>query len=192
MKKKILSMLCGVLVLGALTGCGNNNATTGNGGDVSGGGASTNTKGNCTAVECIKKINPEHTVEQINNIIGFEGELLDEKYQKYYWELSEDTGVQVAYYSSSKGQISIDYDRDSLANNKVDFSRYSELKAKIEGTDGITYNDFITYIGNVQGTVIEKSSYSTKYVWVASDGSYLNGSFSSSSGKCTFASGMIK
>ena len=53
------------------------------GGDVSGGGASTNTKGNCTAVECIKKINPEHTVEQINNIIGFEGELLDEKYQKY-------------------------------------------------------------------------------------------------------------
>ena len=73
MKKKILGMLCGVLVLGALTGCGNNNATTGNGGDVSGGGTSTNTKGNCTAVECIKKINPENTVEQINNIIGFEG-----------------------------------------------------------------------------------------------------------------------
>ena len=65
MKKKILGMLCGVLVLGALTGCGNNNDTTGNGGDVSGGGTSTNTKGNCTAVECIKKISPENTVEQI-------------------------------------------------------------------------------------------------------------------------------
>ena len=192
MKKKIIGMLCGILVLGALTGCGNNNATTGNGGDVFGGETSTNTKGNCTAVECIKKINPEHTVEQINNIIGFEGELLDEKYQKYYWELSEDTGVQVAYYSSSKGQISIDYNRDSLANNKVDFSRYSDLKNQIESVNGITYDNFITYIGNVQGTVIEKSSYSIKYVWVSSDGSYLNGTFSTSSGKCTFASGMFK
>lgn len=48
-------MLCGILVLGALTGCGNNNSTTGNGGDASGGSTSTNTKGNCTALECIKK-----------------------------------------------------------------------------------------------------------------------------------------
>ena len=190
MKKKILGMLCGVLVLGALTGCGNNNATTGNGGDVSGGGTSTNTKGNCTAVECIKKINPENTVEQINNIIGFEGELIDEKYNIYYWELSEETGVKMAYYSSAKGTVTIDYDRDSLANSKVNFSRYSELKPKIN--EGISYNDFISYIGGAEGTVIEKSSYSTKYVWVSSDGSYLNGTFSSSSGKCTFASGMIK
>ena len=53
-------------------------------------------------------------------------------------------------------------------------------------------NDFISYIGNVEGTIIEKSSYSTKYVWVSTDGGYLNGTFSSSSGNCTFASGMIK
>ena len=105
-------------------------------------------------------------------------------------ELSEDTGVEVAYYSSSKGQISIDYDKDSLVNSKVNFSRYSDLKEKIN--EGITYDNFISYIGGVEGTLIEKSSYSTKYVWVSSDGSYLNGTFSSSSGKCTFASGMIK
>lgn len=186
--KKFLGLLCGILVLGTLTGCGNN-ATTGDNGDVSGGSPS-KTKGNCTAVECIKKINPENTVEQINNIIGFEGELIDEKYNIYYWELSEETGVKMAYYSSAKGTVTIDYDRDSLANSKVDFSRYSELKPKIN--EGISYNDFISYIGGVQGTVIEKSSYSTKYVWVSSDGSYLNGTFSSSSGNCTFASGMIK
>ena len=88
MKKKMLGMLCGILVLGALTGCGNNNSTTGNADDASGGSTSTNTKGNCTAVECINKINPENTVEQINNIIGFEGELIDEKHNIYYWELS--------------------------------------------------------------------------------------------------------
>ena len=96
----------------------------------------------------------------------------------------------MAYYSSAKGTVTIDFDRDSLANSKVNFSRYSELKPKIN--EGISYNDFISYIGGVEGTVIEKSSYSTKYVWVSSDGSYLNGTFSSSSGKCTFASGMIK
>ena len=93
-------------------------------------------------------------------------------------------------YNRLTKEVTIDYDRDSLANSKVNFSRYSELKPKIN--EGISYNDFISYIGGVEGTVIEKSSYSTKYVWVSSDGSYLNGTFSSSSGKCTFASGMIK
>lgn len=91
-----------------------------------------------------KKINHEKTVEKINSIIEFEGELIDEEYNIYYWELSEETGVKMAYYLSTKG------------------------------------------------TVIEKSSYSTKYVWVAYDGGYLNRTFSSSSGNCTFASGMIK
>lgn len=184
MKKKILGFVCGVIILGTLTGCGNN---TTNGGVNN---KNKTSKGNCTAVECIKKIDPENTVEQINNIIGFDGELTDEKYQKYYWKLSEDTGVEVTYYSSAKGTIKIDYDREALANKKVDFSRYSELKEKIN--NGITYDDFISYIGNVDGTIIEKSSYSTKYVWVSSDGGYLNGTFSNSTGKCTLATGMIK
>ena len=52
--------------------------------------------------------------------------------------------------------ISIDYDRETLSNNKVDFSKYSELQPKIK--EGITYNDFISYIGNIEGTIIEKSS----------------------------------
>ena len=40
--------------------------------------------------------------------------------------------------------------------------------------------------------MIEKSSSSTKYVWVGSNDSYLTASFSSSTGKCTVASGYIK
>ena len=72
----------------------------------------------------------------------------------------------------------------------MDFSRYDELKPKI--SEGITYDDFIKYIGNVDGILIEKSSYSKKYIWVAEDGrSYLNGTFSISTGKCTFISGMM-
>lgn len=184
MKKRIYGLIVALLLVVTLTGCGNNSS---NGSEV---GANKNTKGNCNAIECIKKIKPENTVEEINSIIGFDGELTDEKYNKYYWELSENTGVEVTYYSGKTGNISIDFDRDSLANNKVDFSRYNELQPKIK--EGISYNDFIAYIGNVEGTVIEKSSSSTKYVWVSSDGSYLNGTFSNRTNNCTFASGMIK
>lgn len=184
MKKKIFGVLLGIVLIGSLTGCGNN--STSNDNNLSG----EKIKGNCTAIECIKKIEPENTVEQINSIIGFEGELIDEQYNIYYWKISENTGVKVAYYSGKNGNISIDYDIDSLINNKVDFSRYNELQSKVK--EGISYDDFISYIGNVQGTVIEKSSLSIRYTWVSKDRSYLNGSFSNNSGKCTFVSGMIK
>jgi hypothetical protein len=180
-KNKVFISLTGILLLTTLTGCGNKETTE---------SSTSKTKGNCTAVECVKQISPENTVEEINNIIGVDGELTDETYNKYYWELSEDSGVEVTYYSSSKGTIVADIDRDILANSQVDFSRYDELQPKVN--DGITYSEFISYIGNVEGTIIEKSSYSTKYVWVASDGSYLNATFSNSSNKCTFVSGMIK
>ena len=184
MKDKIIGIILGVFLLSVVTGCGNSTTD----GNISGG--SSNIKGNCTAIECIKKINTSNTVEEINSIIGFEGELTDEKYNKYYWELSEDSGIEVTYYSGKNGTIVVDFDRDSVANSKVNFSRYNELQPKIK--EGISYQEFISYIGNVEGTIIEKSSISTKYVWVATDGSYLNGSFSNSSGKCTFASGRIK
>lgn len=183
MKKKFSFL--GILLAGilCLTGCSN----ILNGGSIE---TSSQTKGNCTAIECIKKINPENTVEQINNIIGFEGELIDEKYEKYYWELSENTGVEVTYYGNPNGTITIDYDKDSLVNKSVDFSRYNELKSKIN--DGITYDNFISYIGNVEGTIIEKSINSVRYIWVSSNGDYLKGTFSKSTGYCTVIIGLIK
>lgn len=184
MKKKIFSILLGIVLLGSLTGCGNNSTSNSNG------SSKEKIKGNCAAVECIKQIEPENTVEDINKIIGFAGELIDEKYNIYYWRISENTGLKVAYYSSQNGQISIDYVRDSLANDKVDFSRYNELQQKLK--EGISYNDFISYIGNAQGTITEKTSTSIKYIWVSKDGSYLNGSFSKSSGNCTLVNGIIK
>lgn len=184
MKEKIFKILLGVTLIVFLAGCGNNSVTNENG--TSG----EKIKGNCKAVDCINKIKPENTVEEINNIMGFEGELTSEKYNIYYWKITENTGVKVAYYSSKTGDISIDYDKDSLTNNKVDFSKYKELQEKMK--EGITYDDFISYIGNVQGTITEKSSSSTQYTWVSKDGSYLNGTFSNSSGKCLYINGRIK
>ena len=187
MKKRIIGIICAAFMIGALTGCGANNANeNGN----SNGGSTSKIKGNCHAVECIKKINVESTVADINKIIGFDGELTDEKYNIYYWEISEDEGIKVAYYGGNKGTITADFDRDTIANSKVNFSRYSELQPRIK--EGISYNDFKSYVGNVDGTITEKSSISTKYTWVSSDGSYLTASFSNSSNQCTFASGRVK
>lgn len=185
MKKGFKIFAIAIVMMLCLTGCGNND----NSGAGSTSGGSSKIKGNCHATECIKQIKVENTVEEINKIIGFEGELTDEQYDIYYWQISEDEGIKVAYYNSERGTITADFDRDSIANSKVDFSRYSELQPKIK--EGITYNDFKSYIGNVDGVITEKSSLSTKYTWVSSDGSYLTGSFSNSSNKCTFASGRI-
>ena len=182
MKDKIIGLIFVFCILLTLVGCDNASEDLLDG--------SQNTYGNCTAVECIKRINPENTVEEINSIIGFEGKLIDEQYNKYYWELSDDSGIQVTYYSGNTGTIVIDFDRNSVANDKVDFSRYDELQLKID--DGISYDEFITYIGNVEGTITEKSNISTQYVWVSTDGSYLNASFSNNSGKCTYVFGRIK
>ena len=117
------------------------------------------------------------------------GNLTDEQYNIYYWELTEETGISVTYYSGTKGNIKVDIDKKLLKNSKVDFSKYEELRTKIN--DGITYEEFVTYVGGVEGTLVEKGSITNKYIWVDEDDSYLNASFSSSSNKCTFISGMI-
>ena len=146
------------------------------------------TLGNCNVFECIKLINSSNTVEEINEIIGIDGELINEEYNIYYWELSENTGIEVAYYSSNKGTISCDYEYEMLSNDNVTFSNYEELQSKVK--DGIYYNEFIKYIGNVDGVITEKNSYSTKYTWVSKDGKYLTGTFNSSN-KCTFIIGRV-
>ena len=182
--------MCAFLLVGICVGCGNNSTETNNEDNNQNNNEKVETKGNCSVTECVSKIKIESTVEEINEIIGFEGELIDEKYDIYYWEFSEDAGIKVAYYNSPRGTITADIDRDTLANKKVDFSRYDELQPKIK--EGITYDEFITYIGNVDGVVTEKSSLSTKYTWVDSEGNYVTASFSNSSSKCTYASGWIK
>ena len=181
MKNKFLSITCGLLLVGTLTGCGNSSST--NFDNKPGEKDSGKLKFNCSAVECIEQIKPENTVEEINDIIGSDGELTDEKYSTYYWKISEDTGVEVSYYIENEGTIKIDYNRDDLENNKVDFSKYEDLKSKIK--KGIKYEEFISYIGGVEGTVIEKSTSTTQYIWVDKEGSYLQATFSKRTGFCT-------
>lgn len=175
--KKNLTVVC-FMALILLMGCGKANLES-----------NLPTKGKCTAIECIKQIDPENTVEEINNIIGVEGKLVDEKYNKYYWELSDDSGVYVKYYDSKKGTIEINIERNSIANKKVDFSKYDDIKKLLNDGTSLTYDEFASKVGNVEGTLIENDGYNKTYMWVNDKGGYLKATFSNRSGKCTFVVG---
>ena len=166
MKNKLLCVL-GALVILTFTGCSNDagNTIDTNSNDTK--NVSEKTKGNCTLSECMNQISPENTVQEINDIIGIEGELTDEKYNEYYWELSDDEGIKVTYYSSDKGTIKADFEKSKIKNSKVKFTNNEELKTKVNS--GITYEEFKNYTGGVDGVLVEKSSSSNKYIWVDND-----------------------
>ena len=87
MKNKIFYAFLGFSIVTILTGCGKET-------DYS---ERLETKGKCVATECIKQIDVTDTVEEINEIIGFEGELIDEEYNSYLWDLSEISELEATY-----------------------------------------------------------------------------------------------
>lgn len=150
-------------------------------------------KTKCEFYECIDKIEPENTVEEVNNIIGIDGVLTDEKYNFYEYDFGDDKKIILKFYSSDKSTIVVEYDKKDLKNNKVTLEKLSDLKARIN--DGITYEDFKKEVGGVDGTLVEKSTLSNKYVWVTKNEGYVSASFSNSGsrkGTCTFFSGFGK
>ena len=142
-------------------------------------------------IDCARIDIIDESIEEINNIIGIIGQLTDEKYNKYYWELSDDSGIEVTYYSGDTGTISVDFDNKVLKNEKVDFYKYDEIKSQLDSGQSLTYDEFVTKVGGVQGILIEKSEYNKVFIWVANDDSYLKATFSESTGKCTFIVGFV-
>lgn len=150
----------------------------------------TKVKANCEFYKCIDKINPENTVEEVNSIIGIDGVLTDEQYNFYEYDFGDDKKITLKFYSSDKSTIVVDYAKEDLKNNKVTLENLTDLKSRIN--DGITYEEFKKEVGGVDGTLIEKSTLSNKYVWVTKNEGYVTATFSNSGrneGKCTFFSG---
>lgn len=184
MKKILLSFIAGISVLFFTTGCGKDAITALELQENAKKEVEEKSKAKCSAVECIEKIEPENTIEQINEIIGFEGKLTDEKYNTHTWQITKDESIVVKYYSSGKGTIIVDYKKDStVANKKVDLSKITELKPKV--TSGISYENFKKEVGNIDGVLIEKSETSRKYVWATGKGGYVKASFNYRTDKCT-------
>lgn len=188
MKKKIVfAILCSVLVLGVATGCGSKSSND----DKTNESTQNATKGNCTVFECMKQVESDITVEEINQIIGVEGELSkdEESYTVYTWELTEDTSITAQYSKSTKkATISANYP-NKIITEKADFSRYDEIAAALKTKDSLTYEQFVEIVGGVEGVLVQKTAYSLSYKWINAEGGYLSGYFNPTTGKCTMATG---
>lgn len=187
-KKIVYFMVASVFVLGLTTGCSSNGKKL-----EPSKGKSDNTqkeekKGKCTIVECMKSIETTNSVEDINNIIGFEGEPVSEGSSTYIWRFSDTTKIEYTP-SGGQGSISATIDRSTIKDKKVDFSKYDEIKTLLNSGTSLTYDEFKEKVGGVEGTIVGKSSLSKRYTWVNSQGGYLTASFSEKTGKCTIVTG---
>lgn len=145
-------------------------------------------KGNCSLVECMKQLEIHHSLEDINRIIGFSGKQVSENSNKYVWQFTDSTKIEFTA-GSNGGSISATIDRNKIKNEKVDFSRYSEIKELLNSGTSLTYDEFKEKVGGVEGTIVSKSPLSKRYMWVNEKGGYLSASFSERSQKCTIVSG---
>lgn len=195
--KKILMALLVVIGCGTLlTGCGAKEENNGSGSEPK--ASAQKSKGKCDLFECMKKIENATSIEDVNEVIGFEGVKQDgtsETTTKYEWELTDDTSIEVSEYKSSSStsitSITANYEYDNIKNSKVDLTKLDELKSRINSTDGLYYDDVKEILGGVDGELESISSYSKKYVWVNENGGYVHASFNLKN-KLTFYSGIVK
>ncbi len=194
MKKTIskIGLLALILCLVfSLSGCGSkDNDSNKDSKNNSSENSTESSKEDLKVFEYMDKIKPENTVEEINSIIGSDGELVDEKYNKYTWKITDDTTLTATYYSAKTATITIDIDDDLLKDDKTDLSDSSNLKSEINSANGVKYEDMVSKFGT-NGYMVEKRSSGTSYMWVNKDGGYIKANFSNGSGKCTSFFGRV-
>ena len=189
MKKTILSALVCAMLLAAmfcLTGCGENGGTQNNNQATE-----KKSKGNYDVFGCMEKLEPTMTLEKVNEVIGFEGTLKSdtESYKVYNWELTDKTSITVQFHTKlNTATITANYPNE-MVENKADFSKWDEVKAKINKREDITYDQFVAYMGGVQGKIDKKTSSDVSYKWINAQGGYLSAYFDPKTNKCKMATG---
>ena len=177
--KKLQKLLVVAVLVGLLTACGKGSEPT------------AETKGKCNVFECIKQLSVTATLEDINKTIGLDGEQsYDSDYSTTYtWELSDDTDIEASISKSdNKVTYKISYPTKAIGK-RADFSKWDEIKSKLNSKEGLTYDEFVKLVGGVEGVLSGKSSSSLTYNWYNKDGGYLFGYFDAETKKCTLASG---
>jgi len=182
--KNIIMLIIVLLITIGTTGCGN--VVNSDNGILK-----EETKGNCEVFECMEKLDPNSSIEDMTKVIGIEPyiESEDDKYASYSYDLSDEISINVRVSKTWDNKtISADVS-DRIINNKADFSRWNEIKSKLDGNDSIMYDEFVKLVGGVEGVIIQKDESSIHYKWVNKDGGYLYGYFATKTGKCTLATG---
>ena len=181
MKKLLAILLCSTFILGIATGCGKDEEK-----DTKKPEVQEKSKGKCEVAECMKELKPEMKVEEINEIIGFEGEKEEDK-ENYIWQLTEKTKIEVEY-TNGKGRIDATYNKEDLKNEDVKISICYDIVNNIKEKT-YTYEEMVEKLEGVEGNLESYSSTSKMYSWVNKDGQTFRATFSESlKGKASIVS----
>ena len=143
-------------------------------------------KAKCSIAECMKKIEATNTVEEINDIIGFESTTDAMIGSDYIWKF--DSKNWISFKTSGNDNITIQatIDKENLKDDKIKLPSSSELQKDLN--DGsFTYEELVQKVGG-EGTLTSISKGSFSYTWVDKSGQKLGATFNRESGKCTVAS----
>ncbi len=143
-------------------------------------------KAKCSIAECMKKIEATNTVEEINDIIGFESTTDAMIGSDSIWKF--DSKNWISFKTSGNDNITIQatIDKENLKDDKIKLPSSSELQKDLN--DGsFTYEELVQKVGG-EGTLTSISKGSFSYTWVDKSGQKLGATFNRESGKCTVAS----
>lgn len=168
-------------VLCLLTGCGEKNNEIKKEEDIP------KIEAKCEVKECIKLLDTKNTVEEINEIIGFEGEK-SEYSEKYTWKLSSKESIALDM-STNSSILQATIDKSTIKNENNDFSVYNELKESLNKGKSYTYEELVEKLGGVEGTLAGRTETSNRYIWVDKNDRTFSATIKAGkNGKCSIIS----
>lgn len=174
MKKKLLMLILGgTLVLGLVTGCTESKTNEPKEKEKE---TQETSKGKCEVEECINLIEPKMTVEEVNEIIGFEGEKKDDT-NTYIWQLTTKTKIEIEY-KDNLGTISATMNKEKMENANLKMSICYEIVNNIKTTT-YTYEEMVEKLEGIEGHLTTKAPTFKMYAWVK-DGQTFRATFSDS------------
>lgn len=143
-------------------------------------------KGNCTIVECMKKIEATNTMEEMNDIIGFESTTDATIGSDPIWKFDSKNWISYKTYGNDNITIQATIDKESIKDDKIKLPSSSDLQKNLNN-GSFTYEELAEKVGG-EGTLTSISKGSLSYTWVDKSGQKLGATFNKESGKCTVAS----
>ncbi len=181
MKIKLLMLFICALFLISVTGCTKEENTP-----LEDEKKEEKSKGNCEVAECMKLLNPEMKIEEMNQIIGFEGEKQEEN-DTYIWQLTSKTKITVEF-KNGFGTIDATYEKEKLKNADLKFSLCYDIANHIKEKN-YTYKEMVEKLEGIEGNLESYSKTSKMYSWINKDGQTLRATFSESANwKCSIVS----
>ena len=141
---------------------------------------------NCSIVECMKKIEATNTIEEINDIIGFESTTDAMISSDPMWKFDSKNWISFKSYSENSITIQATIDKESLKNEDIKLPLSSDLQKDLNN-GSFTYEELAEKIGG-EGTLTSISENSRIYTWIDKSSQRLSATFNNKSGKCTIAS----